>query len=241
VWADGTAEPADWDVQYTDTTSGLTDGSVVFVAHFADVTFGDISVVPVTSPPPSAVADAYTVFYETPLSVDVANGVLGNDTGGNDVLAAMLATDVSNGTLTFNADGSFDYVPADGFFGLDFFSYYATDGESDSAPVQVNLSVADPNVDVDLLAHLSLDDDQSPSIATDSSLYGNSGEIFGATYVDETFDGSSSSLEFDGDDVVNLGGLDVNGTGLTLAAWVRADTFPGSNLDPRIISKASDR
>ena len=239
VWADGTAEPADWDVQYTDTTSGLTDGSVVFVAHFADVTFGDISIVPVTSPPPSAVADVYSTLFETPLTVDAASGVLGNDSGGNGVLTAMLAADVSNGTLTLNADGSFDYVPADGFFGLDSFSYYATDGESDSAPVQVDLSVADPNADVDLLAHLSLDDDQTLSIATDSSLYGNNGEISGATYVADAFDGSSSSLEFDGDDVVNLGGLDVNGTGLTLAAWVRADTFPGSNLDPRIISKAS--
>ena len=237
VWADGTAEPADWDVQYTDTTSGLTDGSVVFVAHFADVTFGDISVEPVISPPPSAVTDTYTVFYETPLSVDAASGVLGNDSGGSDVLVAMLATDVSNGTLTLNADGSFDYVPAAGFFGLDSFGYYATDGENDSTPVQVNLSITDPNADVDLLAHLSLDDDQTPTIATDSSLYGNNGEIFGATYVAETFDGSTSSLESDGDDVVNLGGLDVNGTGVTLAAWVRADTF--SDDDPRIISKAS--
>ena len=55
----------------------------------------------------------------------------------------------------------------------------------------------------------------------------------------ESGDGSSSSLEFDGEDVVNLGGLDVNGTGVTLAAWVRADSFPGASNDPRIISKAA--
>ena len=152
----------------------------------------------------------------------MANSVLANDIGGADTLTAVLDADVSNGTLTLDADGSFDYVPAVGFFGLDTFSYYATDGESDSPPIQVNLSVADPNADVDLLVHLSLDDDQTPTIATDSSLYGNNGEIFGAAYVDEAFDGSSSSLEFDGEDVVNLGSLDVNGTGVTLAAWVRA-------------------
>ena len=110
---------------------------------------------------------------------------------------------------------------------------------SDSAVVQVEIEVEGPFVDTDLLAHLALDDDQTPLIATDSSVFGNNGAITGATYVSESGDGSSSSLEFDGEDVVNLGGLDVNGTGVTLAAWVRADSFPGASNDPRIISKAS--
>ena len=167
---------------------------MTFVAHYADATFGDISVEPVIGPPLTAVADVYTTGFETSLAVDVANSVLANDIGGADTLTAVLDADVSNGTLTLDADGSFDYVPAVGFFGLDTFSYYATDGESDSPPIQVNLSVADPNADVDLLVHLSLDDDQTPTIATDSSLYGNNGEIFGAAYVDEAFDGSSSCL-----------------------------------------------
>ena len=49
-----------------------------------------------------------------------------------------------------------------------------------------------------------------------------------------------SSLEFDGvDDGISLGTLDASGSGLTLAAWINADTFPGTSRDPRIISKAT--
>ena len=50
--------------------------------------------------------------------------------------------------------------------------------------------------------------------------------------------GSPSSLDFDPGDSVSLGGLDVNGTEVTLAAWVKADSFTGPNFDGRIISKA---
>ena len=48
------------------------------------------------------------------------------------------------------------------------------------------------------------------------------------------------ALDFDAvDDSVNLGTLDVNGTGLTLAAWFNADAFPGPSNDGRLISKAT--
>jgi len=33
--------------------------------------------------------------------------------------------------------------------------------------------------------------------------------------------------------------IDVSGPGLTLAAWFKADGFPGASSDPRLISKAS--
>ena len=62
------------------------------------------------------------------------------------------------------------------------------------------------------------------------------GTVFEAT----TADGSISAVRFDGsDDYIDLGVLDVNGSGLTLAVWFNADTFPGSADDPRLISKAS--
>ena len=190
-----------------------------------------------TNQVPLALADSYNVEYETELSVDEISGLLANDTDAdvNDVLIVILDTDVSNGTLALNEDGSFTYTPDTGFGGTDSFTYYATDGLSDSAAVQVELVVDGPFVDTDLLAHLTLDDDLTPAIAMDSSVFGNDGAITGATYVPESGDGSSSSLSFDGDDVVNLGGLDVNGTGVTLAAWVKADSFPGANLDLSLI------
>ncbi|MEO0764246.1 MAG: MBL fold metallo-hydrolase, partial [Pseudomonadota bacterium] len=45
-------------------------------------------------------------------------------------LTASLVTDVTNGTLSLNADGSFDYTPDAGFFGEDSFVYAVTDGEA---------------------------------------------------------------------------------------------------------------
>ena len=99
------------------------------------------------------------------------------------------------------------------------------------------LASTNPGLVSDLLVHLPLDDSQTDTIAEDSSGNGNDGVISGATYVIAE-DGSASSLRFEGGGFVNLGGLDVAGTGLTLAAWVRADSFTGSGLDGRIISKA---
>ena len=55
----------------------------------------------------------------------------------------------------------------------------------------------------------------------------------------ESGDSSASSLDFDSNDSVDLGGLNVNGSGLTVASWFRAESFPGGARDPRIVSKAS--
>ncbi|MCP4190662.1 MAG: hypothetical protein GY768_08535, partial [Planctomycetaceae bacterium] len=71
-------------------------------------------------------------------------GILSNDTDAeNDSLNAILNTDVSNGTLTLNSDGSFSYEPDNGFSGTDSFTYLARDdGNLDSNEVTVTLNVA---------------------------------------------------------------------------------------------------
>ena len=81
--------------------------------------------------PPVAVADEYSTDFETPLVVEVASGVLSNDTDGDvgDVLSAVLDSDVSNGTLTLESDGSFTYTPEAGFSGADSFDYVANDAQ----------------------------------------------------------------------------------------------------------------
>ena len=90
---------------------------------------------------PVAVADAYTTTQDTAVSI-AAPGVLNNDSDGDgDGLTAVLDTTTSNGTLTFNADGSFDYTPDAGFEGDDTFTYHATDGMDDSNTVTVTISV----------------------------------------------------------------------------------------------------
>jgi VCBS repeat-containing protein len=93
--------------------------------------------------PPVAVADSYDMDQDTTLNVG-APGVLGNDSDPNgDSLTATLVSDVSNGTLVLNADGSFTYEPDPGFVGDDTFTYYASDGTDDSNTVTVTVHVAD--------------------------------------------------------------------------------------------------
>ncbi len=73
----------------------------------------------------------------------------------------------------------------------------------------------------------------------DSSGKGHPGTIQGATWVDGGWNGLGWCLDFDGnDDRVELGVIDVQGAGITLAAWINPDTF---NInDGRIISKANE-
>lgn len=78
-------------------------------------------------------------------------------------------------------------------------------------------------------------DEGTGSTAYDASSNANNGTINGATWT-TTAQGGSNALDFDGsNDYVSLGGLDVSGSAMTLAAWIRLDTITG---DPRFISKA---
>jgi hypothetical protein len=56
-------------------------------------------------------------------------------------LTAVLDTGPAHGSLTFNADGTFAYVPEAGFIGVDTFRYHTTDGVLDSLPVVVRIGV----------------------------------------------------------------------------------------------------
>jgi VCBS repeat-containing protein len=64
--------------------------------------------------------------------------------GGNP-LTAELVSSTSHGTLTFNPDGSFVYVPDANFNGTDSFVYHANDGSSNSNDVTVQINVAPVN------------------------------------------------------------------------------------------------
>ncbi len=91
--------------------------------------------------PPVAVADAYSVDEDGVLTIN-APGVLANDTNpAGGTLGATLVNQPANGTLTFNADGSFTYTPDDNFNGVDTFTYRATRGTLVSAPATVTITV----------------------------------------------------------------------------------------------------
>ena len=64
------------------------------------------------------------------------------DTDGPEDLVAYIAAQPAHGTLERNdADGSFTYTPDAGYTGTDSFKYTAFDGEADSIPVTVTISV----------------------------------------------------------------------------------------------------
>ena len=90
-------------------------------------------------------ADTYSTPVDTKLDV-AAPGVLANDTG--DGLSVTSHTDPANGTLTMTAkDGSFSYVPNNGFSGTDQFTYTATDGGGRTSTSTVTITVAPKAVD----------------------------------------------------------------------------------------------
>jgi VCBS repeat-containing protein len=90
---------------------------------------------------PLAVGEAYNTHANTALVV-AAPGVLTNDVDiDSNALSAVLVTNVSNGTLTLNPDGSFTYSPTLNFFGLDSFTYRASDGLVTSNLVTVQITV----------------------------------------------------------------------------------------------------
>lgn len=87
--------------------------------------------------------DHYALVQDTPLSVHAA-GILANDTDlDHDSLTAELETGPNHGTLSLNADGSFNYSPNASFSGSDSFTYRVSDGHatsSHSASVSLNVS-----------------------------------------------------------------------------------------------------
>jgi len=76
-------------------------------------------------------------------TLDVAApGVLTNDSDPeNDPLTAVLVSNVSNGNLTLNSDGSFSYTPNANFNGSDSFTYTANDGTASSNVATVTITV----------------------------------------------------------------------------------------------------
>jgi len=101
---------------------------------------------------PVAQDDSYVTDEDTPLVVELP-GVLGNDTDVDGGALVVLDADPStpevvdpgagplHGTLELHADGSFTYTPDADFYGTDYFTYRATDGELASDPATVYITV----------------------------------------------------------------------------------------------------
>lgn len=89
---------------------------------------------------PVAEDDTFTVNEDVTTELDV----LANDSDSDNTLdgtSITLLTGVSNGTLIYNGDGTFDYTPDAEFSGSDSFTYTLTDpnGASDTATVSITV------------------------------------------------------------------------------------------------------
>ena len=144
---DGTFE-YDPDGQFEALGAGETDTDS-FSYTVTDGTLTDTATVTITvngvNDAPEALADSFATEEDTQLLVP-APGVLQNDTDvEGDALTAVLDTDVSDGTLVLNADGSFTYDPDLDFNGTDSFTYTASDGADESTVVTVTINVGPLN------------------------------------------------------------------------------------------------
>ncbi|HSH05289.1 MAG TPA: FG-GAP-like repeat-containing protein [Anaerolineae bacterium] len=88
----------------------------------ADSTTGHISQIYRNDHNCEAVNDSYTTTINTPLIISNTTGVLNNDIAGP--YEAVLATDVTYGELTLQANGNFVYTPTLNFYGTDSFTYH---------------------------------------------------------------------------------------------------------------------
>lgn len=124
--------------------------------------------------PPAATHDRFHAEEATLLSVDPP-GVLGNDSDPEgDALQATLTSSASHGSVTLSADGSFVYMPGNGFLGEDLFTYVASDGNAQSEPAAVTIVVESANAaPIAVEDQYVVDEDQILSVDAAGGLLSN--------------------------------------------------------------------
>ncbi|MGV0908496.1 Ig-like domain-containing protein [Martelella sp. FOR1707] len=99
----------------------------------------DVTVTPVNDPP---VGTGDVV--ETPEDTPVTGSVTGTDVDGDD-LTFTLEDGPSNGTVTVNPDGSYEYTPNENYNGPDSFTVTVDDGNGGTDTVTVDVTVTPEN------------------------------------------------------------------------------------------------
>ncbi|RAI97710.1 gliding motility-associated-like protein [Chitinophaga skermanii] len=122
---------------------------------------------------PSAINDLYNMAKNTVLVVDANNSVLQNDqTYDGDALSVSVDTLPRNGTLQFNSNGTFRYIPNTGFYGVDSFFYKVCDPFNACSGAKVTINVVGSNevpVAVDDVASTSEDSTVTGNVLTNDS------------------------------------------------------------------------
>ena len=197
-------------------TYTVTDGSLTSKPIMVSITVDPRNDSPVAN---DDNMPGYSVDEDGTLEVAVvANGVLDNDTDvDGDILTAVLADNVDNGTLSLNSDGTFTYSPASNFNGTDSFTYNANDGTASSPSTATVLITVNPVNDRPVVANdpnYTMDEDDTLNIAAGTGVLANDSDP-------------------DGDDlsVVNPGTVTASSGSLTLNADGSFSYTPVSNFN----------
>jgi LmbE family N-acetylglucosaminyl deacetylase/PKD repeat protein len=105
-------------------------------------------VLPNSSTPSKGVGDTYVDLVGQGGQATVpAIGVLGNDIAGNlaKAMSAVKTSNPTNGSVSFNSDGSFTYTHNGSMAGSDSFTYKPQQGSVLGAEATVNITIALPN------------------------------------------------------------------------------------------------
>ncbi len=172
----GTIDPA--------ASQGGVGGVYTVVVTAADGNGGTVTdtfTYTVGNPPPVAGDDTFSTAEDTA----VIGTVVGNDADtapDSDALGYTLGTGTTNGTLSFNPDGTFTYTPNANFTGTDTFTYTVSDGQggTDTATVTITVgAVNDAPVVVTPIADQSAVDGQGVSIPTAGNFSDLDGDTLG--------------------------------------------------------------
>jgi Bacterial Ig domain len=113
---------------------------------------GDIDVAIVTMNVPAVVkGDTYYIGVNQPLVVGTAQSVLANDIGVEPASLVLDSTTAQGVPVNDNGNGSFDYIPSQGFEGTDTFGYTVYNLNSDSSydgTVTIHVDSTPPTVSV---------------------------------------------------------------------------------------------
>jgi hypothetical protein len=120
-------------------TVGVSDGTASAARTFV------LTVTPVNDAP-VAHSDSYTTAEDTPLTVNDAAGVLGDDLDvDGDNLTAAVVDGPAHGQLSLASSGAFTFTPEANYNGTDSFTYRANDAVVNSGLATVTLNVSPVN------------------------------------------------------------------------------------------------
>ncbi|TKB06039.1 tandem-95 repeat protein, partial [Desulforhopalus sp. IMCC35007] len=144
----------------------------------------------------SAQDDSFTTDEDVTLNADVS---INDSTTSGGSLSYAVNSDVANGTLSLNSDGSFSYTADANFNGSDSFTYTVTDSDSGESDIRT------VNITINAITDLNAQDD---SFTTDEEVTLNAD----VSINDSTTSGGSLSYALDSDVANGTLSLNTDGT-----------------------------